>query len=47
VVFQARGGVAKLMSPAICSLNHQRGKGKEGEGLTGMEEDGGAIAIEL
>jgi hypothetical protein len=46
-VFQARGGVAKLMSPAICSLNHQRGKGKEGEGLTGVEEDGGASVIEL
>jgi hypothetical protein len=45
VVFQARGGVAKLMSLANCSLNNQRG-GEE-EGLTGVEEDGGASAIEL
>jgi hypothetical protein len=46
VVFQARCGVAKLMSLAICSLNNQRG-GRDGEGLTGVEEDGGASAIEL
>jgi hypothetical protein len=46
VVFQARGGVAKLMSLANCSLNNQRGGGEE-EGLTGVEEDDGASAIEL
>jgi hypothetical protein len=45
VVFQARGGVAKLMSLANCSLNNQRG-GEE-EGLTGVEEDGRVSAIEL
>jgi hypothetical protein len=33
VVFQARGGVAKLMSLANCSLNHQRGREKRGKGL--------------
>jgi hypothetical protein len=33
------------MSLANCSLNNQRG-GEE-EGLTGVEEDGGASAIEL
>jgi hypothetical protein len=46
VVFQARGGVAKLMSLANCSLNNQR-VGGEVEGLTRVEEDGGASAIEL
>jgi hypothetical protein len=46
VVFQARGGVAKLLSLANCSLDNQRG-GREEEGLTGVEEDGGASAIEL
>jgi hypothetical protein len=46
-VFQARGGVAKLMSLANCSLNHQRGREKRGEGLNGVEEDGGASVIEL
>jgi hypothetical protein len=45
VVFQARGGVVKLLSLANCSLNNQRG-GEE-EGLTGVEEDSGASAIEL
>jgi hypothetical protein len=46
-VFQARSGVAKLMSLANCSLNHQRGREKRGEGLTGVEEDGDTSAIEL
>jgi hypothetical protein len=32
VVFQARGGVAKLLSLANCSLNNQRG-GERGRGL--------------
>jgi hypothetical protein len=45
VVFQARGGVEKPLSLANCSLNNQRG-GEE-EGLTGVEEDDGASAIEL
>jgi hypothetical protein len=33
VVFQARGGVAKLMSLANCSLNNQRGMEERGRGL--------------
>jgi hypothetical protein len=33
VVFQSRGGVAKLMILANCSLNYQRGKEKRGKGL--------------
>jgi hypothetical protein len=33
VVFQARGGVAKLMSLANCSLNNQRGGGERTRGL--------------
>jgi hypothetical protein len=32
-VFQARGGVAKLMSLANCSLNNQRGGKRGGGGL--------------
>jgi hypothetical protein len=47
VVFQARGGVAKLMSLANCSLNNQRGREERGKGLTGVEEDGGASAVKL
>jgi hypothetical protein len=47
VVFQARGGVAKLLSLANYSLNNQRGGGEEEEGLTGVEEDDGASTIEL
>ena len=33
VVFHARGGVAKLMSLANCSLINQRGREKRGKGL--------------
>jgi hypothetical protein len=33
VVFHARGGVAKLMSLANCSLNNERGREERGRGL--------------
>jgi hypothetical protein len=33
VVFQARGGVAKLMGLDNCSLHNQRGREKRGKGL--------------
>ena len=33
VVFHARGGVAKLMSLANCSLNNRRGREERGRGL--------------
>ena len=33
VMFHARGGVAKLMILANCSLNNQRGREERGRGL--------------
>jgi hypothetical protein len=44
-VFQARGGVAKLLSLANCSLNNQRGGWRRS--LPEWRKGGGAGAIEL
>jgi hypothetical protein len=45
VVFRARGGVAKMLSLANCSLNNQRGGWRRS--LPERRKGGGAGAIEL